>query len=200
MALTVKKMFIKTRLNNNSFSFYKKNIRIVKTGINSVKIHNLFDNSKEVFICPVCGQKVMFSQMQLDHITAKYKGGIIGNMNECFICANCHAEKTRLEKKGRNASKRYLEIQNKEKLAKKQYQAFYKFCEYVSHASKEWLEMHPRNSMKIILARVNRDFRLSKKDLKNIINNFGGKHKLNRIEVYNIEKTIKLINKNCLVA
>lgn len=52
--------------------------------------------------CPLCG--TWRRALHQDHITPKWKGGTDAPVNLQYICANCHQDKTREDKKGCRSS------------------------------------------------------------------------------------------------
>ena len=141
--------------------------------------------------CPCCKRKVELRYMELDHIEARFNGGLDINANVAYLCASCHNKKSLLELMHCEGSAEYKAIQRKELKSKKENEVLYSLFEFISRASKKMLQEHPRYSLRLILLKVATLFGLGLVKIRKLLKGFCNLFTLRRKEVESFENDLK---------
>lgn len=175
--------------NKNRLTTFKKSNHY-STAIDSTLVRKVMSKNFKM-ACPCCKRKVELRYMELDHIVARFNGGLDINANVAYLCASCHNKKSLLELMHCESSAEYKAIQRKELKSKKENEVLYSLFEFISRASKKMLQEHPRYSLRLILLKVVTLFGLGLVKIRKLLKGFCNLFTLRKKEVESFEKDLK---------
>jgi hypothetical protein len=175
--------------NKNRLTTFKKSNHY-STAIDSTLVRKVMSKNFKM-TCPCCKRKVELRYMELDHIEARFNGGLDINANVAYLCASCHNKKSLLELMHCEGSAEYKAIQRKELKSKKENEVLYSLFEFISRASKKMLREHPRYSLRLILLKVATLFGLGLVKIRKLLKGFCNLFTLRRKEVESFENDLK---------